>query len=126
MTSPKSKASYFLGPMTFCVISPVSKTFISTFTPIFSQSVFKSSAAALSSGVFAVEIEKEEGIVLTEQHYGIMEFLRKRFLSGDNLSIRSINSSGVIDVKTFYSLFPGAPLKKATKIAGIPKPASCI
>lgn len=74
----------------------------------------------------AVEIAKEEGIVLTEQHYGIMEFLRKRFLSGDNLSIRSINSSGVIDVKTFYSLFPGAPLKKATKIAGIPKPASCI
>jgi tRNA 2-thiouridine synthesizing protein E len=32
----------------------------------------------------------------------------------------------VIDVKTFYQLFPGAPLKKAAKIAGIPKPASCV
>ena len=74
----------------------------------------------------AVEIAKDEGIVLTDKHYAIMEFLRKRHLAGEALSIRSINHSGVIDVKTFYQLFPGAPLKKATKIAGIPKPASCV
>jgi dissimilatory sulfite reductase related protein len=74
----------------------------------------------------AVEIAREEGIVLTDQHFSIMEFLRNRFNGGDALSIRSINHSGVIDVKTFYQLFPGAPLKKATKIAGIPKPVSCI
>jgi TusE/DsrC/DsvC family sulfur relay protein len=75
----------------------------------------------------AVEIAKEEGIAtLTDQHFAIIEFLRNRYLSGDALSIRSINHSGVIDVKTFYQLFPGAPLKKATKIAGIPKPASCV
>ena len=74
----------------------------------------------------AVEIAKEAGIVLTGQHYAIMEFLRNRFNAGEALSIRSINHSGVIDVKTFYQLFPGAPLKKATKIAGIPKPTSCI
>jgi TusE/DsrC/DsvC family sulfur relay protein len=74
----------------------------------------------------AVEIAKDEKIVLTDQHFAILEFLRNKFLSGDALSIRSINHSGVIDVKTFYQLFPGAPLKKATKIAGIPKPANCI
>jgi TusE/DsrC/DsvC family sulfur relay protein len=74
----------------------------------------------------AVEIAKELDLVLTDQHFAIMDFLRKRFSSGDPLSIRSINQSGVIDVKTFYQLFPGAPLKKATKIAGIPKPTSCI
>jgi len=74
----------------------------------------------------AAEIAKEEGIVLTAQHFAIMEFLRNKFLGGEALSIRSINHSGVIDVKTFYQLFPGAPLKKATKIAGIPKPVSCI
>jgi tRNA 2-thiouridine synthesizing protein E len=55
-----------------------------------------------------------------------MEFLRSKYLGGEALSIRSINHSGVLDVKTFYQLFPGAPLKKATKIAGIPKPQSCI
>jgi tRNA 2-thiouridine synthesizing protein E len=74
----------------------------------------------------AVEIAKEEGIVLADQHFAIMDFLRNKFNNGEALSIRSINHSGVIDVKTFYQLFPGAPLKKATKIAGIPKPASCI
>jgi len=74
----------------------------------------------------AVEIANEVDLVLTDQHYAIIEFLRKRFIAGDALSIRSINHSGVIDVKTFYQLFPGAPLKKATKIAGIPKPTSCI
>ncbi len=75
----------------------------------------------------AVEIAKEEGIdTLTDQHFKIIEFLRNRHMNGEALSIRSINHSGVIDVKTFYQLFPGAPLKKATKIAGIPKPASCV
>lgn len=74
----------------------------------------------------AVEIAKEEGIELTDKHFAVMEYLRNRHNNGEALSIRSINRSGVIDVKTFYQLFPGAPLKKATKIAGIPKPASCI
>ena len=67
----------------------------------------------------AVEIAKEEGIVLTEKHFAIIEFLRNRHNNGEALSIRSINHSGVLDVKTFYQLFPGAPLKKATKIAGM-------
>ncbi len=74
----------------------------------------------------AVEIAKELNITLTDQHFAIIEYLRKRHNSGEALSIRSINHSGIIDVKTFYALFPGAPLKKATKIAGIPKPAGCI
>ncbi|MFK7844139.1 MAG: TusE/DsrC/DsvC family sulfur relay protein [Rhodothermales bacterium] len=29
-------------------------------------------------------------------------------------------------IKEFYGLFPGGPLKKASRIAGIPKPASCV
>lgn len=74
----------------------------------------------------AAEVAKEEGIELTDKHYAVLEFLRNRFISGEALSIRSINKSGIIDVKEFYAMFPGAPLKKSTKIAGIPKPSSCI
>jgi len=74
----------------------------------------------------ANEIAKEEGIELTDTHFKVLDFLRQRQSNGDLLTIRSINKSGVVDVKTFYQLFPGAPLKKATKIAGIPKPASCV
>ena len=74
----------------------------------------------------AKEIASEEGIELTDKHFEILEFLRTRQSNGDALSIRSINKSGIVDVKSFYQMFPGAPLKKSTKIAGIPKPASCV
>lgn len=74
----------------------------------------------------AAAVAKDENLELTETHYKVLEYLRNRFLGGEALSIRSINKSGVVDVKTFYQLFPGAPLKKSTKIAGIPKPASCV
>ena len=74
----------------------------------------------------AKEIAKDEGVELTDKHFEMLEYLRNKFNSGDALSIRGINKSGIVDVKTFYGMFPGAPLKKATKIAGIPKPSSCV
>lgn len=74
----------------------------------------------------AAELAKEEGVELTDKHYEVLEYLRSKNEAGEALSIRGINKSGVVDVKTFYQLFPGAPLKKSTKIAGISKPASCV
>jgi tRNA 2-thiouridine synthesizing protein E len=74
----------------------------------------------------AREIAKEEGIELTEKHYSVIEFLRQKQAKGETLTIRSVGTSGFIDIKGFYQLFPGAPMKKAAKISGIPKPASCV
>jgi dissimilatory sulfite reductase related protein len=74
----------------------------------------------------AEEIAKEEGVTLTDKHYAMLEYLRDRYLKGDVLTIRGVGKSGIVDIKSFYELFPGAPMKKATKIAGIPKPNSCI
>ncbi len=74
----------------------------------------------------AADIAKEEGLELTDKHYEMLEYLRNKFNAGDQLTIRGINKSGIVDVKTFYQMFPGAPLKKSTKIAGIPKPTSCV
>jgi dissimilatory sulfite reductase related protein len=71
-------------------------------------------------------IAGEEGIPLTEKHFAVLAFLRERQQKGENLTIRSVGNSGIVDIKTFYTLFPGAPMKKAAKIAGIPKPASCV
>ena len=72
------------------------------------------------------EIAKEEGIELTDKHFELIDFIRNKVINGDALTIRGINKSGIVDVKTFYGMFPGAPLKKSTKIAGIPKPSSCV
>jgi tRNA 2-thiouridine synthesizing protein E len=74
----------------------------------------------------APEIAKEEGIELTEKHYQVIDFLRDKFLKGESLTIRSVGKSGIVDIKGFYDLFPGGPLKKSSRIAGIPKPASCV
>jgi TusE/DsrC/DsvC family sulfur relay protein len=74
----------------------------------------------------AAEVAREEGIALTEKHLDVLSFLRDRFSKGENLTIRSVGNSGITDIKGFYGLFPGAPMKKAAKIAGIPKPASCV
>ncbi|MBU1011716.1 MAG: TusE/DsrC/DsvC family sulfur relay protein [Bacteroidetes bacterium] len=74
----------------------------------------------------ATEIAKEEGIDLTDKHFELINWIRTKVMSGEALTIRGIGKSGIVDIKEFYQLFPGAPLKKATKISGVPKPASCI
>jgi tRNA 2-thiouridine synthesizing protein E len=72
------------------------------------------------------QLAKQQGITLTPRHWEVIEYIQDRFKNNDPLSIRGIKNSGVIDIKEFYSLFPNGPLKKATLIAGIPKPKSCI
>ena len=74
----------------------------------------------------AVEIAKEESITLTDKHYEVLNYLRDKIQKGEALTIRSVGKSGIVDIKGFYELFPGGPLKKASKIAGIPKPVSCV
>jgi len=75
----------------------------------------------------AQEIASVEGIELTDKHWDVLEYLREQHAEGTKLTIRRVGKSDVVgSVKDFYDLFPGGPLKKASKIAGIPKPASCI
>lgn len=74
----------------------------------------------------ANSIAEEEGINLTEEHFKVLNYLQDQYRNDVPLTIRKVGKSGVVDIKEFYALFPGGPLKKASRIAGIPKPASCI
>jgi tRNA 2-thiouridine synthesizing protein E len=56
----------------------------------------------------------------------ILDYLQNEFKNESPLSIRKIGKSNVVDIKEFYALFPQGPLKTASKIAGIPKPSSCL
>jgi tRNA 2-thiouridine synthesizing protein E len=76
--------------------------------------------------VVGEEIAKENNIILTPKHWQIIDYIQDEFKKESPLSIRKIGKSGVVDIKEFYALFPVGPLKTATKIAGVPKPASCI
>jgi TusE/DsrC/DsvC family sulfur relay protein len=74
----------------------------------------------------AHEKASEAGITLTGKHFEVLNWLRAKQAEGVALSIRKVGNSGIVDIKEFYQLFPGGPLKISSKIAGIPKPVSCI
>jgi tRNA 2-thiouridine synthesizing protein E len=75
----------------------------------------------------AAAIAAEERIGdLTPAHMKVINYLRDQQAKGAALTIRSMGKSGVVTTKELYDLFPGGPLKKASKIAGIPKPVGCV
>ncbi len=74
----------------------------------------------------AKEIADEIGIELTDKHFEVLNYLREKTEAGEALTIRKVGKSGITDIKGLYKLFPKGPLKFSSKIAGIPKPASCV
>ena len=65
-------------------------------------------------------------INLTDKHFEVLDFLREKHTAGEVLTIRKVGNSGITNIKEMYQLFPGGPLKYSSKIAGIPKPSSCV
>ncbi|GET20096.1 TusE/DsrC/DsvC family sulfur relay protein [Prolixibacter denitrificans] len=74
----------------------------------------------------AKEMAAEVGIELTDKHLEVLKYLREQFETGEALTIRKVGKSGIVDIKGLYQLFPGGPLKISSKLAGIPKPTSCV
>ena len=72
------------------------------------------------------KIADEIGIELTDKHFEVLHYLRNQNKEGVALTIRRVGKSGIVDIKGLYKLFPKGPLKFSSKIAGIPKPTSCI
>ena len=75
----------------------------------------------------AASLAKEEAIELTAQHWKVLDFIDNDFKEKSAVpGMRRINKVGGIETKELYSLFPGGPIKKTAKIAGYPKPVSCV
>ena len=74
----------------------------------------------------AKEIASEIGIELTPKHFEVINYLREKTAAKEALTIRKVGKSGIVDIKELYKLFPKGPLKFSSRIAGIPKPTSCI
>ncbi len=74
----------------------------------------------------AHEMAGTSGLELTDRHMAVLQYLRDQHLADTQLTIRRIGKSGLVDIKEFYALFPGGPLKVSSKLAGIPKPTSCV
>ena len=75
----------------------------------------------------AAELAQEEQIQLGEQHWKVIDFIRKDGeATGEPPTLRRITKLGGVTTKELYELFPGGPAKKAARIAGYPKPHGCI
>lgn len=74
----------------------------------------------------AKEIATEIGIELSPKHFEVINFLREKTVAKEALTIRGVGKSGIVTIKELYVLFPKGPLKFSSRIAGIPKPTSCI
>lgn len=76
----------------------------------------------------AAVIAVEEGIgALSDRHWKVIDFLQQDYADkGTMPSLRRMTKAGGVPTKELYALFPGGPLKKSSKIAGLKKPASCV
>ena len=76
----------------------------------------------------------EESIILTEDHWQVIRFVRQFYLDYDTSpAIRALvnamkQSYGPEKGNSRYlqRLFPKGPAKQATRLAGLPKPAKCL
>ena len=76
----------------------------------------------------AKAIAKEVGIgELTDAHWKVIDFMRADFAEkGEAPGLRRISMHSGVGMKELYQLFPKGPGKLAAKIAGVPKPKSCL
>jgi len=75
----------------------------------------------------AAALAQEIGICLTDAHWKVLDFIERDFKEkGVVPGMRRMNKIGNIPTKDLYALFPDGPIKKAAKISGYPKPASCV
>ncbi len=76
----------------------------------------------------AEALAKESGIALTPRHWQVITFCREDAAKNNGLSpgLRRISQLSGVSMKELYALFPKGPGKLAARIAGLPKPKSCL
>ncbi|WP_323750897.1 TusE/DsrC/DsvC family sulfur relay protein [Marinobacter sp.] len=83
----------------------------------------------------AIAIAAEDDMVLNENHWEIIEFLRGFYKAhemsppSNRLFVKAVKDSlGEEKGNSIYlmQLFPGTPAKTASKIAGLPRPTNCL
>ena len=75
----------------------------------------------------AKELAQEMGIELSDDHWKVLTTARAiESESGSSPGLRKISKRSETTIKAIYKLFPDGPAKLIAKIAGIPKPKSCL
>ncbi len=72
-------------------------------------------------------IAGELGITLDANHWEAINFVREDYATtGKSPGLRRIAANTSVTIKNLYKLFPKGPGKLVARIAGTPKPKSCL
>jgi len=72
-------------------------------------------------------IASEVGLELTPEHWKVITFCREDAAKqGQSPGLRRISMQSGVNMKDLYRLFPKGPGKLAARVAGLPKPKSCL
>ena len=76
----------------------------------------------------AEAIAAETGVApLTDEHWQVIDFCRQDAeREGQAPGLRRISKQSGVGMKELYRLFPKGPGKLAARVAGLPKPKSCV
>ncbi len=82
----------------------------------------------------ALEIAEANAIEITDAHWEIIKFIRNYYLQYQHLpnarifvkAVRHTFGEEIGNSRYLHRLFPEGPLKFSCKIAGIPKPPTCL
>lgn len=79
------------------------------------------------SEAMAAPIAAELGVTLEPDAWKVLRFARADFeAQGGSPGLRRITAQTGVGTKDLYRMFPRGPGKLIAKIAGIPKPKSCL
>ena len=90
--------------------------------------------AARWDRAFALRTAQAEALLLSDDHWQVIEFLRdyyQRYQLSPPMrvlvkAIAPLLGEAKASSRRLYQLFPDGPAKQACKIAGLPKPLSCL
>lgn len=75
----------------------------------------------------ANQLAAELGVELSDDHWTVLNAARAiEAESGSSPGLRKVSKRSETPIKAIYKLFPDGPAKLIAKIAGIPKPKSCL
>ena len=76
----------------------------------------------------AAALAAEDGIAeLTDEHWRVIDFLRGHQAErGVAPMVRVLCKETGFTLKEIYTLFPNGPAKGACRVAGLPRPDSCV
>ena len=88
----------------------------------------------LWSEELAHEMARQEGVVLTAEHWTLMHYLREYYEDYDiappmRIMIKIMSQEygkDKINSRWLYQLFPQGPAKQGSRFAGLPKPKNCL